>query len=206
MSSRTDGREILPLSPDRVYYTKREDMVKREDIVPGVAYFIPLAALRQTPKVNFHALPHDLVKEIAAIDRVEHDVGAYSPIAKDRPELRAWYMHPHQEDNLLVLRGKRDIDLYTIKHGVVERFQATPHAIQHNGKTVFEGPALLGWGTHVFHRVTSPDGSVSMNFARHFDGFNIKDNFNIYELNTETGEYTTVREGHLDQPVQDMGE
>lgn len=181
-------------------------MLKRQDIVPGVAYIMPLEVLRQTPDVLFHNLPQDLTKEIAAIDRVEHGVGAYSPIAKDMPELRAWYMHPHQEDNLLVLCGQRNIDLYTVEHGKMEQFESTPHFIKHNGKLVFEGPALLGWGTHVFHRVVSPGGSISINFARHFEGFNIKDNFNIYELNLETGEYNTVREGHLDQPIQDLGE
>lgn len=181
-------------------------MSKRQDIVPNVAYIIPLETLRETPKVSFHHLPKELVDEIAAIDRVEHAVGAYSPVAKNKPELRAWYMHPHQEDNLLVLFGKRNIELYTIEHGTVEHFEATPRSITHNGKVVWEGPAILGWGTHVFHRVVSPEGSTSMNFARHFEGFNIKDNFNIYELNTETGQYSVAREGHLDQPIQDLGE
>lgn len=181
-------------------------MLKRKDIVPGVAYITPLTVLRETPKVDFHDLPQDLIKEIAAIDRVEHGVGAFSPVAKDQPSLRAWYMHPHQEDNLLVLQGKRKIELYTVEHGKVEYFEATPHSIKHNGEIIAEGPTLLGWGTHVFHRVESPEGSVSMNFARHFEGFSIKENFSIYTLDTDTGKYEMVRKGELDQPVQDIGE
>lgn len=45
-----------------------------------------------------------------------------------------------------------------------------------------------------------------MNFARHFDGFDISTNFNIYDLNTGTGEYSVIRLGASDQPVQDIGE
>ena len=181
-------------------------MTKKIDIISGVAFMIPLNELRQTPGVLFHDLPEELTKEIAAIDRVEHGIAAYSPVAVDKPELRAWYMHPHQEDNLLVLQGARHIELFTTKHGKVEKFEATPHYIMHDGKTIAEGPTILGWGTFVFHRVRSPNGSVSMNFARHFEGFNIDDNFNIYDLNTETGKFEVLREGHLDQPMRDYGE
>ncbi len=180
--------------------------MKKIDIIPGVAFMISLNELRQTPRVFFHELPNELIKEVAAVDRVEHGTGAYSPVAANMPEMRAWYMHPHQEDNLLVLEGARHIGLYTVKHGKVEHFEATPQYIKHGGKIVAEGPTILGWGTHVFHRVQSPNGSVSMNFARHFDGFNIDDNFNIYELNEKTGAYEVLREGHLDQPMRDVGE
>jgi len=181
-------------------------MEKKTDIIPGVAFMIPLNELRQTPGVLFHDLPEELVKGISAIDRVEHGVGAYSPVAQNMPELRAWYMHPHQEDNLLVLRGARHIELYTTKHGKTEQFEATPHYIKHNGKMIAEGPTILGWGTFVFHRVQSPNGSISMNFARHFEGFNIDENFNIYKLDEATGKHEVLREGHLDQPMRDVGE
>lgn len=178
----------------------------REDIIPGLVYFVRLGVLRETPNVHFHDFPTEFVLLISAVDRVEHGVGAYSPIARDRPELRPWYMHPNQEDNLLVLCGQRNIDLYTKEHGSVETFEATPHFIKHNGRVVVEGPALLGWGAGVFHRVQSPGGSISLNFARHFDGFNLDTNFNIYDLDTGTGEYTAVRIGKSDQPEQFVGE
>ena len=180
--------------------------MKKIDIVPGVAFIIPLHELRETPNVHFHDLPVELVKEVAIIDRVEHGVGAFSPIARDQPELRPWYMHPNQEDNLLVLCGQRNIDLYTKAHGTVEQFEVTPHFIKYQNEVVFEGPALLGWGVEVFHRVVSPGGSISMNFARHFGGYDETTNFNIYDLNTETGEYHLIRAGADDQPAQDVGE
>ncbi len=181
-------------------------MIKKIDIVKGVAFVIPLNELRQTPGVLFHDLPGELVTEVDAIDRVEHGTGAYSPVAQNLPDVRAWYMHPHQEDNLLVLRGSRHIELYTTEHGKIERFEATPHYVKHEGITVAEGPTILGWGTHTFHRVQSPNGSISMNFARHFEGFNIDDNFNIYTLDEKSGKFEVLREGHLDQPMRDFGE
>lgn len=181
-------------------------MSLREDVIPGLAYIIRLGVLRDTPNVHFHDLPSEFVKEISAIDRVEHGVGAFSPIARDLPDLRPWYMHQNQEDNLLVLCGQRNIDLYTPGHGSVESFEVTPHFVKHNGTVVAEGPVLLGWGVGVFHRVTSPGGSISLNFARHFAGFDIDTNFNIYDLNVGTGEYQIVRVGKTDQPEQYVGE
>lgn len=181
-------------------------MTLRQDIIPGMVYFIPLQVLRNTPSVAFHDLPEELVKGIAAIDRVEHQPGAYSPQAKGSNVERPWYMHPDQEDNLLVLNGRRLVQLYTKDHGKIEEFEVTPTSLKLGDKVIFEGPCLLGWGTHVFHRVHSPNGSVSMNFARHFENFSLDSNFNIYDLNESSGEYKVLREGHLDQPVQEMGE
>ncbi|MBU6310526.1 hypothetical protein KGO06_01140 [Patescibacteria group bacterium] len=178
----------------------------RHNIVPGVAFIVELSTLRETPSVHFHELPVELVKEVAAIDRVEHGVGAFSPISREHPEMRPWYMHTHQEDNLIVLCGQRNVDLYAPGHGSVESFEVTPHFIRHNGAVVSEGPALLGWGVGVFHRIVSPGGSISMNFARHFDGFNLDTNFNIYDLDVRTGAYTVLRVGKADQPEQYVGE
>lgn len=67
---------------------------------------------------------------------------------------QAWYMHPHQEDNLFVLHGTRYVELYMPEHGKVERFTIAPDYIEHNG-------------------------SASINLATHLEGFDIKTNFNI---------------------------
>ncbi|MEK7613628.1 MAG: hypothetical protein AAB439_01985 [Patescibacteria group bacterium] len=176
------------------------------DIVPGLVFFIPLVPLRTTPSVQFHDLPGGFIEYIHSIDRVHHDVGAFSPIAVNRPDVRAWYMHPDQEDNLLVLGGERVVELYTSTHGAIETFVVTPNSIVHRGKEIHSGPALLGWPTHVFHRVTSPQGSISMNFARHFPNFDLDTNFNIYDVDVTAGTYTLLREGKTDQPLRDVGE
>jgi hypothetical protein len=62
---------------------------------------------------------------------------------------------------------------------------------------------MLSWPTHVFHRVLSgPEGSAAVNLAYHHEGFDIRNNFSIYDLNTDTGDYSVIRAGHLDQPKE----
>jgi hypothetical protein len=110
-------------------------------------------------------------------------------------------MHPHQEDNLMVVHGMRQVDLYTREKGRIETFSLTPNRIEKNGTALFEGPVMLGWPRHVFHRIVSSheSGSASVNFAVHYGGFDIRTNFNIYDVDTQTGSVRLVREGHLDQ-------
>ncbi|MDY0143097.1 MAG: hypothetical protein RBR97_14505 [Bacteroidales bacterium] len=47
--------------------------------------------------------------------------------------------------------------------------------------------------------MSGEEGSASINLATHHDMFDIKTNFNIYDLNTETREYKLLREGFKDQ-------
>ena len=172
-------------------------------VLEGMCFIRPLPPLRSTPNVEFNVIP--LIEGLASIDRVRHQPGAYSPSIVNTEE-RPWYMHPDQEDNLLVCEGKRIVELYTKEHGVIETFEVTPTRLMQckpnlsECRVIYEGPHIFGWPTNVFHRVYSPEGSMSVNFARHFPSFDLSTNFNIYHLNTETGEYSVVREGHLDQP------
>jgi len=169
--------------------------------VPGLYRIIPLHVLRRTPKVLFHSLPTSLLAAAGAIDRVLHESGAMSP-GPVGDVARPWYMHIHQDDNLIVLHGKRHVDIYTPAHGKVEHFTVTPHSVERGGRLAFDGAAMLVWPRGVFHRITSDvvDGSTSLNFAVRYEGFDIRTNFNIYDLDTETGSYRVIREGHLDQP------
>lgn len=167
--------------------------------VPGVYCIYPLNPLRKTEGVDFDTLPMEALPRIDAIDRVIHHSEAISPGSIQGVE-RPWYMHPNQDDNLLVLKGTRYVDVYTPAHGKVESFTITPNKVIHNGVVIVDGPAMLVWPRGVFHRIRSDkDGSASVNFAAHYDGFNIDKNFSIYDLNTETGEYKVLRLGKEDQ-------
>ena len=160
---------------------------------------IKLKEFRKTEGVNFDIMVQSMIPKIDALDRVIHQKGAISPGKVGSVE-EAWYMHPHQEDNLFVLHGKRYVELYTPEHGRVEKFIITPDYIEHNGERILEGGGLITWTTDVFHRIRSGEnGSASINLATHLEGFDIKTNFNIYDLNTETGEYKLIREGYKDQ-------
>lgn len=168
--------------------------------IEGLYKIIPLREMRRTPGVYFDLLPPELVSQVSGVDRVMHDRDALSPGSVNAVE-RPWYMHPSQDDNLIVVHGMRFIDIYTNAHGKIETFVAKPHQVEKDGKVIFEGPCLLQWPRNVFHRIRScEDGSASLNFAIRHAGFSIDTNFHIYDLDTNTGEYKIIREGHLDQP------
>ncbi len=169
--------------------------------VPGLYKAIALQPFRRTEGVSFDILPNELVPRVDAIDRVIHEKGAVSPGPVGGVE-RPWYMHPHQADNLMVLQGVRYVELYTAVHGKIESFIITPEILEHDGKVLYEGPALLVWPRAVFHRIKSGEnGSASINLATHYEGIDMRTNFNIYDLDMETGKVSLIREGHLDQNI-----
>lgn len=180
----------------RKCYKVKDYIVKEVDNLYTV---IGLKEFRKTEGVSFDIMLGDMIPKIDAIDRVIHGSAALSPGPVGEIE-RPWYMHPHQSDNLLVLTGIRYVDLYSLKHGKIETFTITPQYIEHNGQIILEGGGLVVWPRDIFHRIRSgEDGSASVNFASHYEGFDIRTNFNIYDLNTETGEYSLIREGYKDQ-------
>jgi hypothetical protein len=166
---------------------------------PGFYRVIALKPFRKTEGVSFDIVPMEYLPALHGIDRVVHDHGAISPGAVAGVE-RPWYMHPHQEDNLLVLCGRRTVELYTRERGRVETLVVEPERVTSAGKTVCDRPALLMWPRLVFHRITSGDaGSVSLNFAVRDPDCDMKTNFNIYDLDTAAGTFKLIREGYLDQ-------
>ena len=161
---------------------------------------IPLKHFRTTPGVYFDIIPKGVFTHIDGFDRVIHESSAISPGSIGNVK-RPWYMHPFQEDFLIVLHGVRYTDIYTPKHGKIESFEISPNRIKKNNKIIFDGPAILSWPCHVFHRIRDKknQGSAALNFAVRHKGFNIRTNFNIYDLDIKTGKYKLLRAGHLDQ-------
>lgn len=176
---------------------KAEDYIVEQ--VPKLYTIIALKDFRHTPNVVFDVLPTKLIPRVDGLDRVIHTGPAISPGSVGDVK-RPWYMHPAQWDNLFVLFGERHVELYTPEHGKVENFIVTPEYIEHNGKRVLDGGGILIWSTYVFHRVQSgPEGSRSINLATREEGIDMRNNFDIYDLNVETGEYHVIREGYKDQ-------
>ena len=167
--------------------------------VDNLYEIVHLKRFRETKGVIFDVFTKDLFDPVSGIDRVIHLSNAVSP-GKIGDVERPWYMHRHQADNLLVLHGERHIDLYSVEHGKVEKFIVTPTSVYQNGKLICDVPGMLIWPANVFHRVESKEnGSASINFAHRDEQFDVKDNFDIYDLNTETGEFKVIREGFKDQ-------
>ncbi len=169
------------------------------DEVKGLYKVIEFKEFRKTEGVTFDVVPVKALGQIDAVDRVIHCADAISP-SETKGVSRPWYMHMHQQDNLVVLHGIRYVELYTPAHGKIEQFTVTPDAIYKGDHLIIEGGAMLTWPRGVFHRIVSGDGgSASINLAMHYDGFDISTNFNIYDFNMDTGRFHVLREGVLDQ-------
>jgi hypothetical protein len=169
--------------------------------IAGLYKIIPLKLFRKTPGVSFDILPKEIVPKVDAVDRVIHTKSAVSPGPVGNVA-EPWYMHPHQDDNLMVLQGIRHVEIYTGAHGRIESFVVTPDQIMQDGVAIYDGAALLVWPRGVFHRIKSgEEGSASVNLATHYEGIDMHTNFNIYDLDIETGKFKVIREGHLDQSI-----
>jgi len=168
---------------------------------------IPLRMLRRTPGVHFDEMVPSDIPKIDGIDRVIHAANSISPgpIQNETTTVsRPWYMHPGQDDNLMVLQGTRYIDIFNPSTKQSASFIITPDKVYKNDKLYFDGPAMVVWPAGIFHRIISgAEGSISLNFATRTKNFSLQDNFNIYDLERNTGEYTVVKEGDEDQPNLD---
>jgi mannose-6-phosphate isomerase-like protein (cupin superfamily) len=92
----------------------------------------------------------DSIAHIDSIDYVLHDHSAVSPGPVGSAS-HPWYMHLHQDDNLLVLHGRREVDIYNKTHG----------------KFLYNGGDILVWPAGVFHRIVSgEDGRISLDSRR----------------------------------------
>ena len=165
---------------------------------------IPLRVLRRTAGVKFDEIVPSDLPNISGIDRVIHKSNSISPGPVEEsipPVKRPWYMHPGQDDNLMVLQGTRYIDVFNPNTKEKASFIISPDKVYKNDKLYYDGPAMVVWPAGIFHRIISGiEGSISVNFATRNNKFNIKDNFNIYQLCTTTGDYQILKEGHEDQP------
>ena len=178
--------------------------MKHEDIIeeiPGLYRMIALRVMRRTPGVSFDYIAHKLLPRVDAVDRVIHVAGAVSP-GPVGDVARPWYWHPHQADNLLVMHGRRYVDLYSPGAGRMLSFVVEPQRIECEGRVIVDGPAMLVWPVHVFHRVVSDPlvGSASVNLATRGEGYDPRTNFNIYDVDLATGASRLLREGWKDQP------
>jgi len=167
--------------------------------IPGFYKVIPMKAFRRTPGVDFHIMTKESIPRIDGVDRVIHRTAAVSPGPVGEIS-RPWYMHPHQDDNLIVLSGERLIDIYHLPTRTFLTFRVTPDEIYSGEKCIYSEPAILVWPCGVFHRIVSGiDGSASLNLATRYDGFDISTNFSIYSLDQTAGLYEEIRKGELDQ-------
>ena len=178
------------------------DKYRIVDQVEGLYKIVQFIEFRKTRSVSFAMLPLGALAKIDIVDRVFHGPGAYSPGSVENVE-RPWYMHPGQADNLLLIQGARYVELYDPRKREIVCFDVYPEKVVKNGETVCSEAGLLCWPPGVFHRIIScpENGSLALNFACHDSNFDWKTNFNVYDLDIETGESRIVREGWQDQTM-----
>ena len=160
--------------------------------------------MRRTKGVKFDEMVPSDIPKIHGIDKVVHAPNSVSPGPVEDsvpPCKRPWYMHKGQDDNLMVLQGTRYVDIFDPILKIKASFVVTPDKVYKNEKLYFDGPAMVVWPAGIFHRIISGDeGSISVNFATRTEKFDLADNFNIYNLCTNTGDYHLLRDGSEDQP------
>ena len=128
---------------------------------------IPYEKFRDTPAVRFYDIT---VPTSNARDLVVHSGPAVSP--PDDPASGAWqfYLHPHQEDNLLALHGGRTF--YLVNLGWNYPF----HIVR-----LESGGDILRIPPGTFHRsVSDPDGSLVLNQAVRDEGASVLREFRVY--------------------------
>ena len=122
---------------------------------------------RDTPSVRFFDIT---IQTSNARDLVIHNGPAVSP--PDDPESGAWqfYMHSHQEDNLLAASGGRTF--YLVNLG----WEQPLHVVR-----LESGGDILRIPPGTFHRsISDPDGSVVLNQAVRDPGASLIEEFHVY--------------------------
>ena len=128
---------------------------------------LPCKRFRDTPSVRFFDVT---VGTSNARDLVTHSGPAVSP--PDDPETGAWqfYLHPHQEDNLLAASGGRTFYLVNLN------WKQPFHIVR-----LESGGDILRIPPGTFHRsISDPDGSVVLNQAVREKGVSLVREFRVY--------------------------
>ena len=102
---------------------------------------IPLRILRRTAGVKFDEMVPSDIPKIHGIDRVIHGPNSISPGPVEDatpPTKRPWYMHPGQDDNLMVLQGTRYVDIFDPVTKVKSSFVITPEKVYKNDKLYYD--------------------------------------------------------------------
>jgi hypothetical protein len=127
---------------------------------------IPYSKFRDTPSVRFFDIT---IAQSNARDLVFHDGPATSP--NNSPDgYWQFYLHPHQEDNLLALTGGRTF--YLVNFAWRHPFHIV--RLEANG-------AILRIPPGTFHRsVSDPDGSLVLNQAVRTAQATVESEFRVY--------------------------
>ncbi len=127
---------------------------------------IPYEKFRDTPSVRFYDIT---IPESNARDLVFHEGPAVSPNNDDQGNWQ-FYLHPHQEDNLLALTGGRTF--YLVNFAWEQPF----HVVR-----LEAGREILRLPPGTFHRsVSDPKGSLVLNQGVRSASATVHTEFRVY--------------------------
>jgi len=125
--------------------------------------FVKHRVFRETPDVIFYDIS---VEDSNASDLVDHAGPAISP-PDDKVGAKQFYIHYHQVDHNRVVSGERTFEL-------VNRDWKYPYHIVHLNRQ--SGALVIP--TNTYHRsISGENGSIVINQAKRYDGFNASKEF-----------------------------
>ena len=128
---------------------------------------LPYERFRDTPSVRFFDVTIDTSN---ARDLVIHTGPAVSPPNDSKTDAWQFYLHPHQEDNLLAVSGGRTFYLVNLA------WEKPFHIVR-----LDSGGDILRIPTGTFHRsISDSDGSVVLNQAVREPGVSLEREFRTY--------------------------
>ena len=128
---------------------------------------LPYERFRDTPSVRFFDVTIDTSN---ARDLVIHTGPAVSPPNDSKTGAWQFYLHPHQEDNLLAVSGGRTFYLVNLA------WEKPFHIVR-----LDSGGDILRIPTGTFHRsISDSDGSVVLNQAVREPGVSLEREFRTY--------------------------
>ena len=128
---------------------------------------LPYERFRDTPSVRFFDVTIDTSN---ARDLVIHTGPAVSPPNDSKTDAWQFYLHPHQEDNLLAVSGGRTFYLVNLA------WEKPFHIVR-----LDSGGDILRIPTGTFHRsISDSDGSVVLNQAVREPGVSLEREFRVY--------------------------
>ena len=128
---------------------------------------LPYERFRDTPSVRFFDVT---VETSNARDLVIHSGPAISPPNDAKTGAWQFYLHPHQEDNLLAASGGRTFFLVNLA------WKRPFHIVR-----LESGGDILRIPPGTFHRsISDPDGSVVLNQAVREPGVSLVNEFRVY--------------------------
>lgn len=128
---------------------------------------LPYEVFRDTPSVKFYDVTVD---HSNARDLVVHTGPAISPNNDNENQAWQFYKHSYQEDNLLALSGGRTFFLVNLS------WEYPYHIVR-----LEAGGEILRIPPGTYHRsVSDPGGSIVLNQAIRYDGFDVQSEFQIH--------------------------